>query len=69
MESWLQMAKNKEFFELVKQLMENHYDPRYKRSLLRKKKEVFAKLKIEDMSQKGLSSIVDKILQTAKKIE
>ena len=68
-ESWLQMAKNKEFYELVKQLMEKHYDPRYKRSLLRKKKEVFAKLKIEDMSQKGLSSMVDRILQTAKKIE
>ena len=68
-ESWLLMAKNKEFYELVKQLMEKHYDPRYKRSLLRKKKEVFAKLKIEDMSQKGLSSMVDRILQTAKKIE
>ena len=68
-ESWLLMAKNKEFYELVKQLMEKHYDPRYKRSLLRKKKEVFAKLKIEDMSPKGLSSMVDRILQTAKKIE
>ena len=68
-ESWLQMAKNKEFYELVKQLMEKHYDPRYKRSLLRKKKEVVAKLKIEDMSPKGLSSLVDRILQTAKKIE
>jgi len=66
-ESWLQMAKNKEFYELVKQLMEKHYDPRYKRSLLRKKKEVFAKLKIEDMSPKGLSSMVDRILQTVKK--
>ena len=66
-ESWLLMAKNKEFYELVKQLMEKHYDPRYKRSLLRKKKEVFAKLKIEDMSPKGLSSMVDRILQTAKK--
>ncbi len=68
-ESWLQMAKNKEFYELVKQLMEKHYDPRYKRSLLRKKKEVFAKLKIEDMSPKGLSLMVDRILQTAKKME
>ena len=68
-ESWLLMAKNKEFYELVKQLMEKHYDPRYKRSLLRKKKEVFAKLKIEDMSPRGLSSMVDRILQTAKKIE
>ena len=68
-ESWLQMAKNKEFYELVKQLMEKHYDPRYKRSLLRKKKEVFARLKIEDMSPKGLSSMVDRILQTAKKIK
>jgi len=68
-ESWLLMAKNKEFYELVKQLMEKHYDPRYKRSLLRKKKEVFANLKIEDMSPKGLSSMVDRILQTAKKIE
>ena len=67
-ESWLQMAKNKEFYELVKQLMEKHYDPRYKRSLLRKKKEVFAKFKIEDMSSKGFSSVVDRILQTAKKI-
>ena len=66
-ESWLLMAKNKEFYELVKQLMEKHYDPRYKRSLLRKKKEVFAKLKIEDMSPKGLSSMVDRILQTVKK--
>jgi len=64
-ESWLLMAKNKEFYELVKQLMEKHYDPRYKRSLLRKKKEVFANLKIEDMSPKGLSSMVDRILQTA----
>jgi len=68
-ESWLLMAKNRDFYELVKQLMEKHYDPRYKRSLLRKKKEVFAKLKIEDMSPKGLSSMVDRILQTAKKIE
>ena len=68
-ESWLLMAKNKDFYELVKQLMEKHYDPRYKRSLLRKKKEVFANLKIEDMSPKGLSSMVDRILQTAKKIE
>ena len=68
-ESWLLMAKNKEFYELVKQLMEKHYDPRYKRSLLRKKKEVFARLKIEDMSPKGLNSMVDRILQTAKKIE
>ena len=68
-ESWLLMAKNRDFYELVKQLMEKHYDPRYKRSLLRKKKEVFANLKIEDMSQKGLSSMVDRILQTAKKIE
>ena len=68
-ESWLLMAKNRDFYELVKQLMEKHYDPRYKRSLLRKKKEVFAKLKIEDMSPKGLNSMVEKILQTAKKIE
>ena len=68
-ESWLLMAKNRDFYELVKQLMEKHYDPRYKRSLLRKKKGVFAILKIEDMSQKGLSSMVDRILQTAKKIE
>ena len=68
-ESWLLMAKNRDFYELVKQLMEKHYDPRYKRSLLRKKKEVFANLKIEDMSPKGLSSMVDRILQTAKKIE
>ncbi len=66
-ESWLLMAKNNDFYELVKQLMEKHYDPRYKRSLLRKKKEVFAELKIEDMSQKGLSSMVDRILQTVKK--
>ena len=66
-QNWVQLAKNKEFYELVKQLMEKHYDPRYERSLLRKKKEVFAKLKIEDMSQKGFSSMVDRILQTAKK--
>ena len=66
-ESWLQMAKNKEFYELVKQLMEKHYDPRYKRSLFRKKKEAFAQLNVEDMSQKGFSSMVDRILQTAKK--
>ena len=68
-ENWVQMAKNKEFYELVKQLMEKHYDPRYKRSLLREKREVFATLKIEDMSQKGLSLMVDRILQMAKKIE
>ena len=64
-ESWLQMAKNKEFIELAKQLIEKHYDPRYKRGLLRKKKEVFATLKIDDISQKGLSLMVDRILQTA----
>ena len=68
-QNWVQLAKNKEFYELVKQLMEKHYDPRYNRSLLRKKKEVFAKLKIEDMSPKGFSSMVDRILQTARKIE
>ena len=38
-------------------------------TMIRKKKGVFAILKIEDMSQKGLSSIVDRILQTAKKME
>ena len=63
--SWLQMAKNKEFIELAKQLIEKHYDPRYKRGLLRKKKEVFANIKLDDMSQKGLSLMVDRILQTA----
>jgi len=63
--SWLQMAKNKEFIELAKQLIEKHYDPRYKRGLLRKKKEVFANIKLDDMSQKGLSLMVDGILQTA----
>ena len=59
------MAKNKEFIELAKQLIEKHYDPRYKRSFLRKKNEVFATLKIDDISQKGLSLMVDRILQTA----
>ena len=64
-ESWLQMAKNKEFIELAKQLIEKHYDPRYKRGLLREKKEVFATLRLDDISQKGLSLMVDRILQTA----
>ena len=64
-ESWLRMAKNKEFFALAKQLIEKHYDPRYKRGLLRKKKQVFATIKIEDISRKGLSLTVDSILQTA----
>ena len=45
--------------------MEKHYDPRYKRSLLRKKKEVFSNLKIEEMSREGLSLMADRILQTA----
>ena len=64
-ESWLRIAKNKEFIELAKQLIEKHYDPRYKRGLLREKKEVFASLRLDDISQKGLSLIVDRILQTA----
>ena len=64
-ESWLRMAKNKEFIELAKQLIEKHYDPRYKRGLLRKKKEVFATLKIDDISRKGISLMADRILQTA----
>ena len=59
------MAKNKEFIELARQLIEKHYDPRYKRGLLRKKKEVFATLKLDDISQKGLILMVDRILQTA----
>ena len=66
-ESWLRMAKNKEFIALAKQLIEKHYDPRYKRGLLRKKKEVFATIEIEDISLKGLSLKVDRILQTANK--
>ena len=32
---------------------------------LRKKKEVFATLKIDDISRKGLSLMADRILQTA----
>ena len=64
-ESWLKLAKNKDFIELAKQLMEKHYDPRYEQSLLRKKKEVFANLKIEAMSKDGLNSMVDRIMQTA----
>ena len=63
-ESWLLMAKNQDFYELAKQLIEKHYDPRYKRGLLRKKKEVFATLKLDDISQKGLILMVDRILQT-----
>ena len=59
------MAKNKEFIELAKQLIEKHYDPRYKRGLLREEKEVFATLRLDDISQKGLSLMVDRILQTA----
>ena len=64
-ESWLKLAKNKEFIELAKQLMEKHYDPRYEQSLLRKKKEVFANLKIEAMSEDGLNLMVDRIMRTA----
>ncbi len=64
-ESWLRMAKNKEFISLAKQLIEKHYDPRYERGLLRKKKQVFATIEIEDISRKGLSLTVDSILQTA----
>ena len=64
-ESWLKMAKNKEFIQLAKELMEKHYDPRYQRGHLRKKEDVFATLKIDDISQKGLSLMVDRILQTA----
>ncbi len=64
-ESWLRMAKNKEFIALAKQLIEKHYDPRYKRGLLRKKKQVFATIKIGDISRKGLSLTVDSILQRA----
>ena len=59
------MAKNKDFYELAKQLIEKHYDPRYKRGLLREKKELFATLRLDDMSQNGLSLMVDRILQTA----
>ena len=58
------MAKHKEFIELAKQLIEKHYDPRYKRGLLRKKKEVFATLKLDDISPKVLILMVDRILQT-----
>lgn len=64
-ESWLRMAKNKEFIALAKQLIEKHYDPRYERGLLRKKKQVFATIEIEDISRKGLSLTVDSILKTA----
>ncbi len=64
-ESWLRMAKNKEFIALAKQLIEKHYDPRYQRGLLRKKKQVFATIEIEDISREGLSLTVDSILQTA----
>ena len=64
-ESWLRMAKNKEFISLAKQLIEKHYDPRYERGLLRKKKQVFATIEIEDISRKGLSLTVDSILKTA----
>ena len=64
-ESWIIMAKNKEFIQLAKELMEKHYDPRYKRGQLRTKEGVFAILKIDDISRKGLSLTVDRILQTA----
>ncbi len=64
-ESWLRMAKNKEFIALAKQLIEKHYDPRYERGLLRKKKQVFATIEIEHISRKGLSLTVDSILKTA----
>ena len=58
------MAKNKDFIEIAKQLIEKHYDPRYKPGLLREKKQLFATLRLDHISPKGLSLMVDIILQT-----
>ena len=58
---WLALANDKKFSLLGMSLMENHYDPRYKKSRLRNRRKIISSIELEDISNHKLEKGAEKI--------
>ena len=58
---WLALADDKKFSLLGMSLMENHYDPRYKKSCLRNRRKIISSIELEDISNHKLEKGAEKI--------
>jgi tRNA 2-selenouridine synthase len=66
-ESWKQMAREYRWDDLVRELLELHYDPAYRNSTLRHYPQIAHGLRFEavDLSATQMSALASKILQNA----
>jgi tRNA 2-selenouridine synthase len=58
---WLKLANEKEFLRLAKELMEFHYDPRYKKSQLRHEGNLICSINLDDISKAKLDKVANNI--------
>jgi len=58
---WLNLAKQKKFVTLAKELIETHYDPRYSKGQLRNERKLIGSVDLENISPKKLLSAAEKI--------
>ena len=60
---WKSLSNSKNFITLVTELLEDHYDPRYKNSRSRTKSSVIRKLKINKLNETALLESCSKIIE------
>lgn len=60
---WMRLAEEGEVVSLFERLMRNHYDPAYRRSLLRHYPEIEAapQVLLEDLSEQGLQPVARRL--------
>jgi tRNA 2-selenouridine synthase len=60
---WLRLAEQGEVVQLFERLMRNHYDPTYRRSLLRHYPEIDSAplVRLEDLSEQGLRPVATRL--------
>ena len=61
-EAWLALAGQKNFMELARQLMQQHYDPLYARSRKRREDDVVSVLELKDLSAESLTKVAQGLL-------
>lgn len=64
--AWEELAKQQQMPELFERLMRNHYDPAYRRSILRNYPEIDASpsISLHDLSPAGLRSVAESMRNT-----
>ena len=58
---WLALANDRKFSLLGMSLMENHYDPRYKKSRLRNTRKIISSIELGDISHQKVEKGAEKI--------